>query len=78
MKENCAKCKEKTEGERCRLSEGKVFFFCKFCDEFIEDHPHLSVRDFIGPRFDSYVSRNIREAHKKRSQGQSPWNPVDK
>ena len=73
MKEKCSKCNDQTDQSRTRTSEGKSFIFCKFCDQFLEDHPHLSLRDYLGPKFDTWVSKNIQNAHKKRMQGQSPW-----
>jgi hypothetical protein len=73
MKEKCVKCKDECDDGSYRTAEGKSFFFCKFCESFLADHPNLSVRDYIGPRFDTWVSKNIQSAHKARTEGKSLW-----
>lgn len=76
MKEKCAKCKDETDSGRYWTAEGKIFIFCKCCDDFLSDHPNISVRDYLGPKFDTWVSKNIRAAHKARKEGHSPWNDL--
>jgi hypothetical protein len=73
VKIRCAKCSDECDESRCRVAEAKAFFFCQFCDLFLDDHPHLSVRDYLGHKFEGKVSESIRKAHKNRTQGKSPW-----
>jgi hypothetical protein len=70
----CPKCEENADSPCIRTSGGNNFVFCKYCDKFLDDHPGITVRDYLGPKFEKKVTENIRLAHKKRMKGESPWN----
>ena len=73
MKEKCAKCKSETDPTRCIVSGGKSFVLCNDCHSFLEDHPNIPVMDYLGPKFETWVSKNIQAAHKARKERKSPW-----
>jgi len=77
MNMRCAKCEEDANGGRSRFDGDQSFNFCKFCDQFLSDHPNLSMKDYLGPTFDGWIANNIRMAHKLRLEGHSPWNRFD-
>jgi len=73
MLEKCVKCSEKTEPNYIRVAGGKAFILCKLCDEFLNDHPAVNFLDYIGPKYNTWLSKNIKEAWKARKEGKSPW-----
>lgn len=73
MNIRCAKCEEDANGGCSRIEGGQNFNFCKFCDQFLTDHPYLSIRAYLGPKFEGWVANNIRFSSKLRHSKKSPW-----
>lgn len=73
MKYECAKCDASDDNHIMVVEGGISYLFCKACYEIVESLPTNSIRSFVGPKEETWVSRNIRVAKERRACGESLW-----
>ncbi len=70
---SCAKCDDCTDSYSIVVAEGISFVFCKPCGELLEDHHRMSVREFLGPRKETWIPAKMKHAKRARSYGIGVW-----
>lgn len=69
----CAKCSDSIEGVNMYVEGGNGYFFCKTCSTILDSNPKENVASFLGPRLETWVAKNIREARDRRARGEGFW-----
>ena len=64
MTTRCCKCKDSTKEGSIRTAEGRAFELCKDCSYFLDTHPTISIRMFLGPN--TWLIDKIQKGHNRR------------
>ncbi len=73
MIDGCSKCNLSTEGGSTLVEGGQEYYFCPTCTKILDSQPNQTMFSFLGPKKESWVARNIREARERRARGQLLW-----
>ena len=70
---NCAKCNTLDKNITMFIEGGVGYMFCKSCADLLERLPTGTIHGFLGPKKESGVDTNIREARERRMRDDLIW-----
>lgn len=73
MSYNCAKCNTLDKNVTMFVEGGVGYLFCKSCADLLEQLPTGTIHDFLGPKKETWIEKNIRKACKRRANGELLW-----
>lgn len=73
MLHECVKCGFSSANHSIIVEGGIGYLFCKACANVLESLPTGTIENFVGPKKESWVAKNMREARERRANGESLW-----
>lgn len=70
----CSKCDGKVTTGSMIVEGGIGYFFCDPCMNILEECPTgNTIANFLGPKKETLIEKNMREARERRERGESLW-----
>lgn len=66
----CAKCKDKIDGNIIAVQGSISYLVCSPCSEKFESLPTNLTVNFFNPNKETWVAKNMREAKERRVRGE--------
>ena len=69
----CSKCHKDISDYSIFSEGGVVYMFCTACTENARSLNPGQIKDYCGPKAETWIDKNMREARKRRAAGISLW-----